>query len=168
MSDLAPAYAPDLDVTALLQAIFQHPAFVSATAQTGLVKQPTEYVIGALRALGVTGAQVLRHGPGLQASLAAMGQILLDPPSVGGWPQNQYWLSTAAALARWQFAQRLAAVCNLSAVADAAPATRPDVLAEMLSVPQWSSPTADALGQTGGDPELLTVLALTSPEYVIN
>ena len=168
VSDLASVYGDDLNVSSLLQAIFQHPDFASPAAQSGLVKQPTEYAVGALRAFGITGQQVMVHGTRLQASLAAMGQILFDPPSVGGWPQNQYWLSTAAALTRWHFAEGLTGQVDLSPIADAAPAARPEALAEVLSVPSWSNPTAAALSRAGGDPRRLAVLALTAPEYLTN
>lgn len=168
VDDLAAVYGSDLDMTSLLEAIFEHPAFVSPAARSGLVKQPTEYVVGALRALGITGEQVAGHGTRLQGTLAALGQVLFDPPSVGGWPQNQYWLSTAAALARWRFAEALGASADLSPVADAAPAERTEALADLLSVPTWSSATAEALARSGGDPRSLAVLALTSPEYVTN
>ena len=36
---------------------------------------------------------------------AGMDQILLDPPTVGGWPQNASWISSSAMLARANFAQ---------------------------------------------------------------
>ncbi len=168
VSDLTAVYAEDLNVTSLLQAIFQHPEFVSPTALSGLVKQPAEYVVGALRAFGITGQQVMAHGARLQTTLAAMGQTLFDPPSVGGWPQNQYWLSTAAALTRWRFAEGLTGDVDLSPIADANPAARPDALAELLSIPAWSNPTVAALSRAGGDPRQLAVLALTAPEYLTN
>jgi uncharacterized protein (DUF1800 family) len=167
VSDLAPAYAADLDLTNLLRAIFEHPAFTSPAATTGLVKQPGEYVVGAVRALGVapavTGEQRL-----LQVTMAGMGQVLFDPPSVGGWSQNQYWLSTSAALARWDFAHRLVAMADLSPVSDSTPSSRADAVAELLSVSRWSSTTAAALARAGGDPAVMTTLALVSPEYVNN
>ena len=37
---------------------FEHPSFVSDASLTGLIKQPTEYVVGALRALGVKAASL--------------------------------------------------------------------------------------------------------------
>jgi uncharacterized protein (DUF1800 family) len=168
VSDLATGYATDLDVGNLLRAIFEHPEFISSAAMAGLVKQPCEYVVGAVRALGVAPAEVTGTPELLQATMAAMGQVLFDPPSVGGWSQNQYWLSTAAALARWKFARRLTAGADLSPVADASPASRTDAVAELLSVHGWSDTTAAALGRAGGDPTTLTTLALVSPEYVNN
>ncbi len=184
VKDLQPAYAADRNITNLLAAIFNHPNFLTPQAATGLIKQPTEYVIGAHRALGVpltpavspapSGAPPSSSGPHLrrstatQVSLADLGQELFDPPSVGGWPQNEYWLSTAAALARWDFAARLAASADLSTVADEAPSARSDAVAQLLSVSGWSTTTAAALSKAGGDPTELVTLALVSPEYVSN
>jgi uncharacterized protein (DUF1800 family) len=155
-------------VAGLLRAIFEHPAFTSPTALDGLVKQPAEYVVGALRALGIAPERVLAGRLSLQKALADMGQVLFDPPSVGGWSQNTYWLSTAAALARWDLAHRLVADADLSPVADAAPSSRVDAAAALLSVPRWSATTAAVLGRASGDPAMLTRLALVSPEYVNN
>jgi len=168
VAELASSYGADLNISGLLRTIFEHPRFTSPDAMTGLIKQPTEYVVGALRAVGVPATEVASGGREIQAALAAMGQVLFDPPSVGGWSQNSYWLSTAAASARWQFAHNLAAAVDLSAVADAPAASRPEAVATLLSVPQWSAVTASALGQAGGDPSLMTTLALVSPEYVNN
>jgi len=168
VADLASTYAADRSLSSLVEAIFSHPAFLSDRATTGLAKQPVEYVVGALRALGVSPGQLAGAGRGVQGVLADMGQVLFDPPSVGGWAQNQYWLSTAAALARWRFAHRLAAGADLSAVADQPRRSRVEAAASLLSVPGWSSTTASALSGASGDPQLLVTLALVSPEYVSN
>ena len=168
VSDLAAGYGSDLNVTNLLRAIFEHPAFTSTAATTGLVKQPTEYVVGALRALGIGAPGIARQSHQIQATMAGLGQILFDPPSVGGWPQNEYWLSTAAALTRWRFAQALAQVGDISPVADVAPAARADAAAELLAVPGWTAATASALRQVAANPRAVVTLALASPEYVSN
>jgi uncharacterized protein (DUF1800 family) len=42
VSDLATAYASNLDIGGLLRTTFLHPQFTSVTAMTGLVKQPIE------------------------------------------------------------------------------------------------------------------------------
>jgi len=166
--DLAPAYAADRSVAHLLQAIVEHPDFATTATLDGLIKQPVEYVVGALRALGVTAAEVQRLPGGLLPILAGLGQIPLDPPSVGGWDQNGYWLSTAAALVRWEFASALAHRADISAVADAPKASRVDAAAQLLSVPTWSSATAKGLARAAGNPPELVTLALVSPEYVRN
>jgi len=99
---------------------------------------------------------------------AGLGQVPFDPPSVGGWPQNSYWLSTAAALTRWEFAHRLARTGDISTVADAARSARVDAAAQMLSVDGWGTTTAAALQRATSDPPTLVTLALVSPEYVSN
>jgi uncharacterized protein (DUF1800 family) len=100
--------------------------------------------------------------------MADLGQVLFDPPSVGGWPQNEYWLSTASALTRWQLANRLAQAADLSPVADAPVRSRVDAVAELLSLPTWSKATAAALQPAATNPVELVSLALTSPDYVRN
>ena len=166
VADLSPSYATDRNVANLLRAIFTHPEFVSDTARTGLIKQPTEYVVGTLRVLGITPAEI--SGGRVLPTMAGLGQVLFDPPSVGGWSQNEYWLSTAAALARWQFAHRLAQVADISAVADEAPPARVEAAASLLGLAGWSSATATTLGKAANDPPTLMTLALVSPEYVSN
>jgi uncharacterized protein (DUF1800 family) len=168
VADLAIAYAEDLDMTNLLRAIFVHPQFLATGATAGLVKQPAEYVVGALRALGVSPSTVAENGSEIQLTMAGLGQVLFDPPSVGGWAQNAYWLSTAAALARWTFAERIVSLVDLSKVEDATPVSRPEVVGSLLSVPNWSSNTAATLKKASDDPAMVTTLALVSPEYVVN
>jgi hypothetical protein len=43
-----------------------------------------------------------------RAPLAAMGQLLFEPPNVGGWPLGANWFSTGTMLARTNFAATLA------------------------------------------------------------
>jgi uncharacterized protein (DUF1800 family) len=168
VSDLAPGYARDHNVAHLLRAMFAHPDFTSARAREGLIKQPTEYVVGAFRALGITPSAMVAFGPLLAATLPGLGQIPFNPPSVGGWPQNEYWLSSAAALSRWHFAQSLARHADLSPVADAPVGARVDAVAHVLSVASWSKTTATALARAASNPETLVTLALVSPEFVSN
>jgi uncharacterized protein (DUF1800 family) len=168
VADLAPGYAKDRSVANLLTAIFSHPQFTSPTAVSGLVKQPIEYVVGALRALRVPAANLVAAKVAVPTVLSELGQIPFNPPSVGGWPQNTYWLSSAAALARWSFADALCKAADLSSVADAPRAARVDAVAELLALPTFQHATATALGAASGNPSTLVALALTSPDYVMN
>lgn len=166
--ELANAYSSDRNISRLLGMIFQHPAFVSTQATTGLIKQPTEYLIGVLRALSINSAALANRKLGLISTMSSLGQVLFDPPSVGGWPQNEYWLSTAAALGRWRFADKAAMMGDISYVADAPVASRPEAAAELLSVSSWSSNTLEVLQRVAGNPHNLVAYALVSPEYVSN
>jgi uncharacterized protein (DUF1800 family) len=162
--DLAPAFGPDRDVGRLMRAIFLHPEFSAPASRTGLVKQPVEYVAGALRALGLRAATL---GAGLTQTLDSLGQQPFAPPSVGGWPQNGYWLTTSFALARLRFASTVVQKAKLDSLTSAAAADRPAAAARLLSVDGWGPATTDALAKAAGDPKTLLTLALVAPEYVL-
>lgn len=162
VTELVAAYGDTLDVKAVLRAMFLHPAFLSVATRTGLVKTPVEYVVGTLRALGL---EVDR--PGYLAVLRGLGQLPFEPPNVGGWPQNGYWLTTASSLLRLRFALGVVARADLSTVTAAAPADCPEVVARLLGVDAWTSTTRAVLADEVSRPRLLVALALVSPEYVL-
>ncbi len=168
VGELASEYAKDRNMTNLLRMVFEHPSFLSADTANGLIKQPVEYVVGALRALGISANRVPSMKPPILSTLASLGQVPFDPPSVGGWPQNEYWLSTSAALARWRFAHQLSLIGDISAVTDSPLRSRVDAASQLLSVESWSSSTRAALSKAATNPHTLMTLALVSPEYVSN
>jgi uncharacterized protein (DUF1800 family) len=187
VADLVPVYAAALQISDLVRAVFLHPAFRSAAARWGLVKQPIEYLVGAARALRLDAAldysdplrapappdadgtlPEARPAPSLVTLSSALGQTPFDPPNVGGWPQNQYWLNTGTALARLRAARLLAGRAALSAIAEVAPAGRAGAVARQLGITAWGQTTAGALSHVAGDPVALVTLALSAPEYVLN
>jgi uncharacterized protein (DUF1800 family) len=85
----------DLDVAALVRAIFLHPQFLSNKAKQGLVRSPVEWVVACLRGLGMTAANT---NP--QWWMSEMGQQLFEPPNVAGWEHNAAWLGTMNVWAR--------------------------------------------------------------------
>jgi uncharacterized protein (DUF1800 family) len=85
------------DIRAMVEAIFQSPAFYSQKAYRGVVKSPTELIVGTNRQFG------LDVGPQLANAGESMGQALFDPPSVAGWPGGASWLSTGSWMARIRF-----------------------------------------------------------------
>ncbi len=161
---LAPAFAKDLDVGKLMRAIFLHPEFVAPASRTGLVKQPIEYVAGTLRALNLRAASA---GTNLPQTLDALGQQPFAPPSVGGWPQNGYWLTTSFALTRLRFASTVAGKAKLDAITSVPAADRPAAVARLLSVDGWGPSTSAGLAKVAGDPKSLLTVALVAPEYVL-
>jgi len=156
------AYGPGRDLGALIRAILLDPAFRSGSTRHALVKQPVEYVVGTLRALR------LSSGPHALTALRSLGQVPLQPPSVGGWPAGQAWLTTSSAQARLRFAQWAARTADLSALDKQPPAARIDAVARLLSVEAWTPRTRTALAAASVDPDRLLTLALVSPEYVVN
>lgn len=85
-------------IAPLVRAILLHDEFWGATARNALVRSPVEWMVALLRR---TGFRAEDHG--LRWNMEPMGQTLFDPPSVAGWGQGQYWLSTASAWARGGF-----------------------------------------------------------------
>ncbi|PRY44656.1 DUF1800 domain-containing protein [Umezawaea tangerina] len=156
---LVAAYGAKRDVTAVLRAIAAEPAFRSA--DTTLVKQPVEWVVGLMRALDVRWESlddkaVKQLGTGLRG----MGQVPLRPPSVGGWAAGGAWLTTAAGVARLTVA-RLLAARTASKPADA------EAARVLLSVDAWSDRTRDALAKVD-KPEDVIAVAACAPEYVVS
>ena len=90
---------PDLQITALLRAMFLRPEFYSAKARQGLVRSPIEYVVAAMQATGQP-AGVLHP----EWWLEGMGQQPFQPPNVSGWRPNGYWISASAQWAKSRFA----------------------------------------------------------------
>ena len=101
-------YKHDHGIPAIVRAMFSSSAFFSAQAYRARVKSPLEFVVGAIRALGLE-----TNATGLSAILSAMGQIPLDPPNVAGWPgdgASAAWMSTQSWITRVNFTDLLVAI----------------------------------------------------------
>lgn len=86
------------DVKSLMRDVFLSPEFAAASSYRALIKTPTEFMLHVTKALGdkTLTRVVSQSGQG-------MGQTLFDPPSVGGWPENESWVSSNTMLARANF-----------------------------------------------------------------
>jgi uncharacterized protein (DUF1800 family) len=182
--NLLTAYGVQFDLSALARALFTDPVFTGAAATTtgptgtttettaryALVKQPVEYVVGALRALRIAPPTdgAAKDSQLLRSVLSGLGQLPFEPPNVGGWPSGQLWLTTAAAQARIDFARWAVTAGDISAVADASAGSRIDAAAYLLGVDSFSQRTSAALSDVAADPPSLMELALLSPEYQVN
>jgi hypothetical protein len=90
------------EVKPVLRAIFRSEAFYSEKALRAQVKSPAQLVVGAVR---LTGAEIPELG--LARAMDLMGQSLLYPPNVGGWPRGRGWVNTATMLVRYNFSNLL-------------------------------------------------------------
>jgi uncharacterized protein (DUF1800 family) len=86
------------DMKTLMHAVLTSPEFTAAPSYRALVKSPIELMVHTLKALGAP----LLSKLAVQAS-AGMGQVLFDPPDVGGWPNNESWISSNNVVARVNF-----------------------------------------------------------------
>jgi len=161
LDSLITTYAEHLNVGALTSALFNSPSFLKTKGE--LVKQPVEYVVGALRALKMRADNQTYLG-----YLQALGQVPFEPPNVGGWPFDDGWLTTAASYARMKFARFVATHGDISSIADQPASARADAAAHLLSLDGWGAQTRVALAQVAQDPESVMTLALCAPEYVVN
>jgi uncharacterized protein (DUF1800 family) len=166
VADIAGVFRQGGDIAAVMKALFRHPQFASTQARQGLVKQPIEWVVGAMRALGMRANEFDVLGPDPLGSLRDLNQVPFNPPSVGGWPQNGYWLSTATALSRLRYANALTNRANLGWLTGVAAPSRPDAIARQLSVDGWSAATRSGLLKAT-TPKAQLAIALASPEYVL-
>lgn len=166
VNDLLPSYMGRRELKPLLESILLHPAFVSPKSTGGLVKQPAEYVVGTLRALGMTPS---RYNNGyIMNVLTQLGQQLFNPPTVGGWGDNIFWLNTATSLVQLNFALTTSNLADLTRLEETEILERPKVLAEILGVARWSKNTTNTLAAYAGQPNKMLSLALVSPEYIVN
>ncbi|MVU75794.1 DUF1800 family protein [Nocardia sp. ET3-3] len=160
---LTAAYGPGRDLSALYAAVFTDPEFTSA--RDTVVHGPVEWLIAAVRALGVPltdDAEVRK----LAGTLRSLGQLPFYPPNVGGWPRGQGWMSSAAAQIRLTAATDLVKKADLSPITQASRSSRLDATAYLLGVGSWSDRSAKVLATVVDQPPRLAALAVNTPEYL--
>jgi uncharacterized protein (DUF1800 family) len=160
---LVAAYGPARNLRALTRAILTDSEFTGSRA--AVVNTPVEWLVGVMRALRVPIERPAERKLA-DATLQALGQRPFYPPTVGGWPHGQVWLSTASAEARLRAAGWLAQVGDLSGIESAAPADRIDAVGYLIGVGAWSDRTADALKPLVRRPPQLVAAAVNTPEYL--
>jgi len=72
-------------------------------ARFAKVKSPAEFVAGVLKLSGTLGGPTPLMGA-LQGAMGAMGQKLMDPPSVEGWHTGKEWIDGGTLMERVNFA----------------------------------------------------------------
>ena len=91
------------DIKVAVRELLVSDAFYAPGNRGVLVKAPVELVVGTLRQLD------LKPGTALPFAVAAagMGQNLMSPPNVKGWPGGETWINTTTLLARKQYLDRV-------------------------------------------------------------
>ncbi len=90
------------DMTATLRVVLGSSLFFGADARRAIVKSPLEFVVGAARCLDSK-----LNAKAAVPALRSMGQDLLAPPNVAGWPGHREWINTATWLSRVNAGARL-------------------------------------------------------------
>jgi uncharacterized protein (DUF1800 family) len=153
------------DISLLINTIARDPAM--RRPQYGQAKSPVEWFVAACRALRVTPSK-LPESVGVPWLLGSMGQFPFNPPSVGGWPYDDAWLTAAAMQYRLSMAQFLVQYGDITPLTSVPKAKIVQAAADWLGVAKWSTRTERALNKAVADPARLTLLALNAPEYLVN
>jgi len=153
------------DIHAAVKAMASDP--VMRDEKYAMVKSPVEWLIAACRALELT-PSTLKTPAQMINFLDKLGQVPFSPPNVGGWPAGEAWLSSATAQYRISFAGWLVKQSELRVLKSLTPAQRITQSADWLGVAEWSPRTKVALRDVQGDPAAFAILALCSPEYIVN
>ncbi|MGE3520793.1 MAG: DUF1800 domain-containing protein, partial [Vicinamibacterales bacterium] len=92
----------DYEVKPLLVAIFSSKDFYSAASWGAHIKGPVEHMVAMMKHLGV---DTMPGVPDFNQSTIAMGQHLLNPPSVAGWAGGKAWITPALLIERGNVAR---------------------------------------------------------------
>jgi uncharacterized protein (DUF1800 family) len=140
------------DMKTLMRAVLTSPEFSSAQSYRTLVKSPTDFMVHAARALGANNLSKL-----IAAAGSGMGQSLFDPPDVGGWPNNESWISSSTVVERVNFVS-----AALSQIKTAVP---PASDAPRLQLDGVLSPQTASLLNQAADDRARWFITLASPEF---
>lgn len=92
----------DYEVKPLLTVIFSSKDFYSQASYGAHIKGPVEHMVAMMKHLGV---DALPGVPDFNQSTIAMGQHLLNPPSVAGWAGGKAWITPGLLIERGNVAR---------------------------------------------------------------
>lgn len=102
--------ASDYDISVALAETLSVPQFWDPGARGALVKSPVELLVGTIRQFELR-PQNVRRLPRIGRHL---GQAVLDPPNVKGWPGGTAWITADSLLARQQVLEMFTRRAGLS------------------------------------------------------
>lgn len=153
------------EIAPVLSALILNGALADSRYST--VRQPVEWFIALCRAFRLQPSKLKPSNLAIGA-LLKMAQVPFLPPNVGGWPTDEAWLSSASAQFRISFATSLAKQIDFSSLATISPEKRVSYLKDLLGVYEFSARTFVALTNAKDDMAQLFILAVCSPEFVVN
>ena len=103
------------EIRSVLRTLFKSEYFKAEGARFARVKGPVEYVVGAVRLAGSYRTPTLAI-INVARQVDAMGQGLLQPPTVEGWHEGTEWIDSGALLQRVNFVARELANVDLPGV----------------------------------------------------
>ncbi len=91
------------DISTALQDLLLSDAFWDQRNRGSLIKSPVDLVVGTVRQLGMA----VGDATPLALTAAQLGQNLLVPPNVKGWPGQNDWINATTLLQRKRFTEQL-------------------------------------------------------------
>ncbi|PPQ35210.1 DUF1800 domain-containing protein [Rhodopila globiformis] len=90
------------EIRPFLRTLFLSRDFYSVASMGAQIKGPVELIVSTYRQLGLT---ALPGIPDINSASDALGQVLLNPPTVAGWAQGRAWITPATLIERGNFAR---------------------------------------------------------------
>ncbi|MGH8830480.1 MAG: DUF1800 domain-containing protein, partial [Polaromonas sp.] len=109
--------ASDYDIGVVLNELLLTDAFWAESNRGSLIKSPVDLVVGTVRQFGFSYTDVMPFA--LKA--AQLGQNLLVPPNVKGWPGQNDWINATTLLERKRFTEQLFRAVELKGESKMAP-----------------------------------------------
>jgi len=157
--------AGNYDIKHLLQKMLQSESFWAAENRGTLTKSPIDIVIGSARELGLTDFE-----PRLLARWCRrLGQDLLNPPTVSGWPGGRHWIDTQTLLERQLFLRRAVSAAEITRQTGSSMNGRPSLaLPPVHTWEAWLLPIKNeraSMPGTNVNPEQYLAQLLLDPRY---
>ena len=99
--------ANDFQIEPVISTLLKSQAFYDDQVIGAKIKSPIEFMIGLLKELDYSPDQVMLEGLYLEVERMELGQLILSPPDVSGWPGYRSWISTDTLSSRWAVADLL-------------------------------------------------------------
>jgi uncharacterized protein (DUF1800 family) len=137
------------DVSVVLGELFTSDAFWMPANRGALVKSPVDLVVGTVRQFGFGYTDMTP----LALKASQLGQNLLVPPNVKGWPGQNEWINTTTLLERKRFTEQLFRVSEQKS--DSKMVTRAmasGLPAREMAAAETARPRQQMLAEFGGRP----------------
>ncbi len=96
-------YDSGYDVSLLMKRIFKSEEFYDEKNIGTRFKSPVELIAGLIKLLDLK----FQNPSALMRLQSALGQVLFNPPNVGGWPGGKSWIDTSSLMLRMKMPEQL-------------------------------------------------------------
>jgi uncharacterized protein (DUF1800 family) len=150
------------EVAPLLRMLFRSRAFYRPAVMRAQIKSPVEFVVGAVRHLGISAPDWVK----LSALAAQVGQRLFFPPTVKGWDGGTAWINAATIFNRTNLVGAL--LSGAFGTPDIVPLSSPETMsARLLQRPLPAARRAILVHAARRNREAAIHLIMSLPEYQV-